>query len=99
MMRHPCDVRWAKPAIEAFKKKYGPDDADAVNAILINVRDHPDNLQLRKLVDKKELLPEIERVEGDVYVSRDGSWDVYYNWSRDHIFVVHAEKSSFAKKD
>ena len=25
-----CDVRWAKPAIEAFKKKYGPDDADAV---------------------------------------------------------------------
>ncbi len=99
MMRHLCDVRWAKPAIEAFKKKYGPDDADAVNAILINVRDHPDNLQLRKLVDKKELLPEIEGVEGDVYISRGGSWDVYYNWSRDHIFVVHAEKSSFAKKE
>ncbi len=99
MMRHVCDVRWAKPAVEAFKKKYGPDDADAVNAVLINVRDHPDNLRLRKLVDKKELLPEIERVEGDVYVSTDGSWDVYYNWSREHIFVVHAEKSSFAKKE
>jgi len=99
MMRHLCDVRWAKPAIEAFKKKYSPDDADAVNAILINVRDQPDNLQLRKLVDKKELLPEIEGVEGDVYVSRDGSWDVYYSWSRDHIFVVHAEKLSFAKKE
>lgn len=97
-MRHVCDVRWAKPAIEAFKKKYGPDDADAVNAVLINVRDHPDNLRLRKLVDKKELLPDIEGVEGEVYVSTDGLWDVYYNWSREHIFVVHAEKSSFAKK-
>ncbi len=98
MTRQRCDVRWAEPAIEAFLSKYGPEDADAVNAILIQILNHPDDIKLRKLIDPRKLRSEIEAVEGDVYCSTDETWEVYYNWSPEHIIVVLAEKRSLANK-
>ena len=93
-----CDVRWAEPAIRAFLAKYGPEDADAVNSILIQVREHPEDLSLRELVAPEDLRPEIDRVEGDVYRSTDGVWEVYFNWSPLHITVVFAEKARSSKR-
>lgn len=93
-----CEIRWAKPAIEAFLSKYGPEDADAVNGILIQVRNHPDDIRMRKLIDPKKLRSEIESVEGDVYCSTDEIWEVYYNWSPEHMIVVLAEKRGPASK-
>ena len=98
MTRQRCDVRWAEPAIEAFLSKYGPEDADAVNAILIQIRDQPDDVQLRRLVDPGRLRAEIENIEGSVFYSTDGTWDVYYNWSPEHLIVLLAEKHAPANK-
>jgi|HubBroStandDraft_2_1064218.scaffolds.fasta_scaffold01074_7 hypothetical protein len=92
MSGHVCDIRWAESALKAFTNKYGPDDTEAVNSILVNVREHPDNLEIRQLVEGDKLAPEIESVKGDVYLSSDGTWDVYYNWEPEHIYVVWAKK-------
>jgi hypothetical protein len=92
MSRQVCDIRWAERALKAFSDKYGPDDTEAVNSILINVREHPDNLEIRQLLTGDKLVPEIESAEGDVYLSTDGTWDVYYNWEPDHIYVLLAKR-------
>jgi len=61
-------------------------------ALLEFVRDHPDDTEVRAVVDKALIRP-LEGIEGDVYRGGDDAWLVYYNWLPDLIFVVHVESA------
>lgn len=88
------EIRWAAPALNYFIRRFKPtlDDLDSVMALLEFVRDHPGDLDARAVVDKA-LIAALEGIKGDVYLSHDDVWHVYYNWLPDLIFVVHVEST------
>jgi hypothetical protein len=88
------EIRWAAPALSYFIRKFQAtlDDLDCVMALLEFARDHPGDLEARAIVDKA-LIAVLQGIKGDVYLSHDDVWHVYYNWLPDLIFVVHVEST------
>jgi hypothetical protein len=92
MHQQAPEIRWAAPALNHFIRQFRPTlyDLDCILGLLEFVRDHPDDVLARAIVDKALIEP-IEGIQGDVYLSKSDVWLVYYNWLPDLIFVVHVD--------
>jgi hypothetical protein len=93
MFHEPAEIRWARPALRYLIRTFHPSEADfdRINALLESVRDHPTDVTLRLIVEAPDA-EGLEDIEGDIYLSRDTTWDVYYAWPPDLIYVVHAQR-------
>jgi hypothetical protein len=86
------EIRWTKPALDFFLDQ-SPDpeqEIDTVYAVLVYIRDHPDDGAARLPVNK-DGYRELQIVQGDLFVSHDSLWEIYYTWLPGEITVVHVE--------
>ena len=86
------EIRWIKPALDLFlEESQDPEkDMEAVFAVLIYIRDHPDDEEERLLIEK-DGHSQLQAIEGEVFVSYDSHWEIYYSWLPAEITIVLVE--------
>ncbi len=72
MYQHSREIRWANPALDYFIHQLAAtlDDIDAVNAVLVYVRDHPQDTIARRKANK-EAHAVLRYLSGELYLSND----------------------------
>jgi hypothetical protein len=86
------EIRWTKPAIDFFLEELEATEKDieAVGKVLAYVRDNPADEEARMLVEK-DGYAQLQAIKGDVFVSYDARWQIYYSWLPAEIVIVHVD--------
>lgn len=84
------EIRWTKPALDFFLDELQATDNDvqAVNTVLIHVRD---DASAERAPVEKDGREELAEIEGEIFVSYDSRWAIYYLWSPSSIIVVRVD--------
>lgn len=88
------EIRWTKPAIDFFldELEATEKDIEAVRKVLEYIRDNPDD-EVARLPVEKDGFVQLQAIAGDVFVSYEARWEIFYSWLPGEIIIVHVDLS------
>lgn len=88
------EILWKESAKDWLlgEAKATDEDIESINNLMVRVRDNPDDTGLRFLVDTAGH-PDLQGLNGEIWVSYSDGWEVFYRWLPDQIVVLHMQRT------